>query len=82
MSFPHISTWLFHHQPSQILDVLRDFKIQGGKKENAKRAMFISPMELSMLDAVIRLARLLDNPTDILTLAPLFTKEILYIIKH
>ncbi|MEH7375430.1 AraC family transcriptional regulator N-terminal domain-containing protein [Neobacillus drentensis] len=35
-----------------------------------------------MLDAVIRLTRLLDNPTDILTLAPLFTKEILYIIKH
>ncbi|MDQ0200407.1 AraC family transcriptional regulator [Neobacillus ginsengisoli] len=64
--------------PSQILDVLRDFKIQGGKKENAKRAMFVSPMELSMLDAVIRLARLLDNPDDIPVLGPLFTKEILY----
>lgn len=64
--------------PSQILDVLRDFKIQGGKKENAKRGMFVSPMELSMLDAVIRLARLLDNPKDVPVLAPLFTKEILY----
>ncbi|WP_282937331.1 AraC family transcriptional regulator [Paenibacillus sp. RC67] len=64
--------------PSQILEVLRDSEIRGGKKENAKRAMFVSPIELSMLDAVIRLARLLDNPKDIPVLAPLFTKEILY----
>ena len=64
--------------PSQILEVIRDFKIQGRKKENAKRGMFVSPMEPSMLDAVIRLTRLLDNPDDISTLAPLYTKEILY----
>jgi AraC-like DNA-binding protein len=64
--------------PSQILEVLSDSVIPIGKKENAKRAMFVSPMELSMLDAVARLARLLDNPKDIPVLAPLFTKEILY----
>ncbi|SMF84969.1 AraC-type DNA-binding protein [Paenibacillus uliginis N3/975] len=64
--------------PSQILEVLRDSEIRVGKKENANRAMFVSPTELSMLDAVIRLARLLDNPKDIPLLAPLFTKEILY----
>ena len=40
--------------------------------------MFVSPIELSLLDAVIRLVRLLDNPKDIPVLAPLFTKEILY----
>lgn len=40
--------------------------------------MFVSEMESSLLDAVIRLARLLDNPKDIPVLAPLFTKEILY----
>lgn len=64
--------------PSQILEVLRDFKIQAEKKENAKRGMFVSPIESSMLDAVIRLARLLENPNDIPALAPLYTKEILY----
>jgi AraC-like DNA-binding protein len=64
--------------PSHILEVIRDFKIQGGKKENAKRGMFVSPIESSMLDAVIRLARLLENPNDIPVLAPLYTKEILY----
>jgi transcriptional regulator GlxA family with amidase domain len=48
------------------------------KKENAKRGMFVSQIETSMLDAVIRLVRLLDKPEDIPVLAPLFTKEILY----
>ena len=64
--------------PSQILEVLSDSEIRVGPKENAKRAMFVSRMESSLLDAVIRLARLLDNPEDIPALAPLFTKEILY----
>ncbi|MBD1379894.1 AraC family transcriptional regulator [Metabacillus arenae] len=64
--------------PSQILEVLRDSDIRVGPKENTKRAMYVSRIELSLLDAVIRLARLLENPKDIQVLAPLFTKEILY----
>jgi AraC-like DNA-binding protein len=64
--------------PSQILEVLSDSEIRVGPKKNAKRAMFVSRMELSLLDAVIRLARLLENPKDIPVLAPLFTKEIIY----
>lgn len=64
--------------PSQIFEVLRDSEIRGGKNEIAKRAMFVSPIEFSMLDAVIRLARLLDKPKEIPVLAPLFTKEILF----
>jgi transcriptional regulator GlxA family with amidase domain len=35
-------------------------------------------MESSLLDAVLRLVRLLENPKDIPVLAPLFTKEIIY----
>ncbi|WP_438347509.1 AraC family transcriptional regulator N-terminal domain-containing protein [Paenibacillus sp. FA6] len=64
--------------PSQILDVLSDSEILVGSKKNAKRAMFISKVEPSLLDAVVRLACLLDNPEDIPVLAPLITKEILY----
>lgn len=64
--------------PSQILEVLHDSEIGVDSKKFSKRAMFVSQMELSLLDAVIRLARLLDNPKDIPVLAPLFTKEILY----
>ncbi len=63
---------------NQILEVLRDSEIRVGPKESAKRGMFVSRMELPLLDAVIRLARLLDNPKEISILAPLFTKEILY----
>ncbi|WP_101807444.1 AraC family transcriptional regulator [Paenibacillus pasadenensis] len=62
----------------QIIEVLRDSEIRVGPRENAKRGMFVNRMELPLLDAVIRLARLLDNPKDIPMLAPLFTKEILY----
>ncbi|PMC36058.1 AraC family transcriptional regulator [Bacillus sp. UMB0899] len=64
--------------PSQILEVIREFKIQGIKKENAKRGMYVSPIDSSMLDAVLRLTRLLENPDDIPILAPLYMKEILY----
>ncbi|MGG1597413.1 AraC family transcriptional regulator [Paenibacillus naphthalenovorans] len=63
---------------NQILEVLRDSEIRVRPRENAKRGMFVSRIELPLLDAVIRLARLLDNPKDIPILAPLFTKEILY----
>ncbi|MGJ7913351.1 AraC family transcriptional regulator N-terminal domain-containing protein [Neobacillus sp. LXY-1] len=64
--------------PNQIFDMLSDSKIQVGKKKNAKRAMYVSKVEPSLLDAVIRLTRLLENPKHIPVLAPLFTKEILY----
>lgn len=63
---------------NQILDILQESKIRAEPKENAKRGMFVSRMESSLMDAVIRLVRLLDHPKDIPILAPLFTKEILY----
>jgi len=40
--------------------------------------MFVSQIELSLLETVIRLVRLLDHPNDISVLAPLITKEIIY----
>lgn len=64
--------------PSQILEVLSNSDIQVDPIESAKRAMFVNQIELPILDAVIRLVRLLDNPKDISVLAPLFTKEIIY----
>ncbi|MEH7012296.1 AraC family transcriptional regulator [Neobacillus niacini] len=64
--------------PNQILEVLRDSQIIVNQKEIAKRGMYVSQIEMSLLDAVTRLARLLDNPNDISVLAPLITKEIIY----
>jgi AraC-like DNA-binding protein len=62
----------------QILEVLNESEIQITPKENAKRAMFVGQIELPILDAILRLARLLDNPQDIPFLAPVYTREILY----
>ncbi|WP_053375176.1 AraC family transcriptional regulator [Paenibacillus sp. FJAT-27812] len=64
--------------PSQILEVLHESEKQVNPKADLKRAMFVSQIDSSLLDAVLRLARLLDNPKTIPVLAPLFTKEILY----
>lgn len=64
--------------PSQILEVLQDSEVRVYSKENPKRAMFVCQMESSLMDAVLRLARLLDKPKDIPVLAPLIIKEILY----
>ncbi|WP_423798080.1 AraC family transcriptional regulator N-terminal domain-containing protein [Neobacillus sp. SAB-20_R2A] len=64
--------------PSEILEVLREFQMGVEKKENPKRGMYVSKIEPSLLDAVTRLARLLDTPKDIPVLAPLIRKEIIY----
>jgi AraC-like DNA-binding protein len=64
--------------PSQILEVLRDSQIGLIQKQNAKRGMYVSRIGLSLLDAVTRLTRLIENPKDIPLLAPLFIKEIIY----
>ncbi|MFF2876019.1 AraC family transcriptional regulator N-terminal domain-containing protein [Gottfriedia sp. NPDC057991] len=64
--------------PNQILEILTDTEISTNSKENAKRAIYVNELERSILDAVIRLVRLLDSPEDIPILAPIFIKEILY----
>ncbi len=74
---PYLSLKL-EFTPKEILDVLSDLETQVVPKENAKRAMFVSRIEAPLLDAVIRLAHLLNSPNDIPILAPLFKKEILY----
>ncbi|NHN32841.1 AraC family transcriptional regulator [Paenibacillus agricola] len=74
---PYVSFKLEFTQ-SQILEVLNDSEIQITPKENAKRAMYVGQIELPILDAILRLARLLEQPKDIPYLAPIYTREILY----
>ncbi|WP_226527512.1 AraC family transcriptional regulator [Metabacillus niabensis] len=64
--------------PSQILEILDETKIQVGLEKKSSRAIFVSKVEESLLDAVVRLVRLVDTPNDISILAPIFKKEILY----
>ena len=42
------------------------------------RAINVSPLDASLLDAVVRLVRLLDTPAEASFLAPLITREIVY----
>ncbi|MFD4706314.1 AraC family transcriptional regulator N-terminal domain-containing protein [Gottfriedia sp. NPDC058432] len=62
---------------NQILEILKDTELTF-HKDNTKRGMYVSRIELSLLDAVTRLTRLLNTPKDIPVLAPLITKEIIY----
>ncbi|MEO8890244.1 MAG: AraC family transcriptional regulator, partial [Coleofasciculaceae cyanobacterium] len=42
------------------------------------KAIDVSPLDASLLDAVVRLVRLLDTPAETLVLMPLITREIIY----
>jgi len=46
--------------------------------EACGRALYTSPTTLPLVDALLRLVRLLDTPQDIAALAPLAVREILY----
>src|SRR5215510_5562178 len=48
------------------------------RAERLKLGLSVSPVDPALLDAVIRLARLLETPNDIPILAPLIEREILY----
>ncbi|WP_139999831.1 AraC family transcriptional regulator [Paenibacillus paridis] len=74
---PYISLKLDLSQ-NEVLEVLKDAKIHFNANENAARAMFVGQIELSILDAILRLVLLLDTPQDIPYLAPIHKKEIIY----
>jgi hypothetical protein len=42
------------------------------------KAIDVSPLDASLLDAVLRLVKLVESPTDARVLAPLVTREIVY----
>lgn len=42
------------------------------------RAIDVAPLDANLLDAVVRLVRLLDSPADVRVLQPLITREIVY----
>lgn len=48
------------------------------KGDASVKAMDVSSIDANMLDAVVRLARLLDTPNEIQVLAPLIIREIVY----
>lgn len=63
--------------PGKLAALLVDLPPAANGRASAK-AMAVSPLEPCLLDPLLRLLRLLDEPRDIAVLAPLIEREILY----
>ncbi|MEC0128132.1 AraC family transcriptional regulator [Paenibacillus pabuli] len=63
----------------QIFDLIQNLPSTPIKPESStRRGLFVSSTKPPLLEAVIRLVRLMDTPEDIPVLAPLMIREILY----
>jgi AraC-like DNA-binding protein len=74
---PYLSLQL-NFSTDQIVDIIKVSHSEWGHKEGSGRGLSVSQTSPSLLDAVLRLVRLLDTERDIPVLAPLVIREILY----
>ncbi len=61
-----------------VASVMMESGVETKKGDASVKAMDVSSIDANMLDAVVRLARLLDTPDEIQVLAPLIIREIVY----
>ncbi len=64
--------------PAVITAVLIEGGLLASRADDAVRALAVSRLGASLLDAVVRLVRLVDTPSDYGVLAPLAAREIVY----
>lgn len=64
--------------PATVASVLMESGIERKKAGASVKAMDVSATTADLLDAIVRLARLLDAPDEIQVLAPLIIREIIY----
>ncbi|AHV96038.1 AraC family transcriptional regulator [Paenibacillus sabinae] len=64
-------------QGSQIIELIQEVDISRSVP-SSKRALYVSKTNTSLLEAAVRLVKLLDTPQDIPVIAPLIIREILY----
>jgi len=64
--------------PALVASVVMDSEIQIKKSEAGTKAMNVSSVDADLLDAVVRLVRLVETPAERKVLAPLITREIIY----
>jgi AraC-like DNA-binding protein len=62
----------------EIARLLLELGDRGGVAVPADRALFVARMDEPLLDAVLRMVKLLDTPEDIAVLAPAVRREIYY----
>jgi AraC-like DNA-binding protein len=64
--------------PSLVASVMMESSVETKKGDARVKAIDVSSTDADMLDAVVRLVRLLDAPAERKVLAPLITREIVY----
>lgn len=64
--------------PTLVGSVMVEARQPAPQSHAATRALAVSPLVAGLLDAVVRLVRLLDTPADAPFLAPLIRREIIY----
>ena len=64
--------------PNLVASVMIDSGIESKKSDASVKAINVNAINDDLLDAVVRLVRLLENPSDAKILAPLIIKEIIY----
>jgi AraC-like DNA-binding protein len=64
--------------PSLVASVMMESGIEIKKGDASAKALDVGPTDANLLDAVVRLARLLDSPFEVKVLAPLITREIVF----
>jgi AraC-like DNA-binding protein len=74
---PHLSLRL-DLDPAMVGSVMVEAGFPSPRGHANAKAIDVSPLDASLLDAVVRLVRLLDSPTEARILMPLITREIIY----
>lgn len=74
---PYLSVRL-QLDPTLVGSVLVEADLPSPRGGGEVKALDVSQLDASLLDAVLRLIRLLDSPTDARVLAPLVKREIVY----
>jgi len=64
--------------PALVASVMMESEIGSKKSRLSMTAMDVSPMDANLLDAVVRLVRLLDTPVEGKVLTPLIIREIVF----
>lgn len=64
--------------PAEIAQLIADVSPVGVPSQQPHRGLYLDKIDSSLLDAMLRLVRLLDVPSDIPALAPLALREIFY----
>ncbi|MBR2564572.1 MAG: AraC family transcriptional regulator [Paenibacillus sp.] len=64
--------------PQQVLEFIEVTDHEGIAQDKSSRGLYVSCATSDMLDAFLRLVRLLETPNDLAVLAPLISREILY----